>query len=110
MIPKQFLLRDTRYHLAVMLWAMHAAVQAAEPKHYNPNIELPESPGKALVLRSCTQCHELAGLAAYKGYWNRDKWKELVVGMVKHGAALKPAEQDTVTDYLTRHFGPDAPP
>ncbi|HTR01486.1 MAG TPA: hypothetical protein VMH83_15920 [Candidatus Acidoferrum sp.] len=83
-----------------------AADEAQAPHRYNPNIELPDSDGKALVLRSCTQCHELAGLAAYKGYWNRAKWKELVVGMVKHGAVLQPAEQDMVTDYLTKNFGP----
>lgn len=82
------------------------AAESPAPRRFNPNIELPEGEGKALVLRACTQCHELAGLAGYKGYWNRAKWKEMVVGMVKHGSPLVPAEQELVTDYLTQHFGP----
>lgn len=90
---------------AVLLALLAAGTQAAEPKRFNPNIELPESEGKELVLRSCTQCHELAGLSSYRGYWGRPQWKEMVVGMVKNGAVLLPQEQDIVTDYLTRHFG-----
>lgn len=94
---------------ALMLFAIAETLFAADAptqQHFNPNIELPEGEGKQLILRACTQCHELAGLAGYKGYWNRSKWKEMVVGMVKHGSALSPSEQDVVTDYLTQHFGP----
>jgi hypothetical protein len=77
-------------------------------KHYDPNIELPQSEGRELILRACTMCHELAGLAGYKGYWGLPQWKEMVTDMVKHGAVLSPAEQDIVAAYLTRHFGPSA--
>lgn len=79
---------------------------AAEGRRYDPNIDLPRSEGRELVLRACTKCHELGGLDAYRGYWNREQWLEMVVGMVKNGAELLPAEQDLVADYLTRHFGP----
>ena len=82
------------------------AALAAEPvQRFNPNIDLPDSKGRDLVLRACTKCHELGGLSAYAGYWNREQWLEMVVSMVKNGAELQPAEQETVTDYLTRHFG-----
>lgn len=74
-------------------------------KHFNPNIELPDSEGKAVVLRACTKCHELAGLSAYKGYWSRDQWKELVESMVKNGAELVPDDVEVVSNYLARHFG-----
>lgn len=73
-----------------------------------PNIDLPATEGRDLVLRGCTSCHELGGLSAYKGYWNRAQWKAMVEDMVKNGAPLEPAEQDIVADYLTRHFGPGA--
>ncbi|MDR2214007.1 MAG: hypothetical protein LBE21_10340, partial [Pseudomonadales bacterium] len=59
-------------------------------KRYDPNIELPESEGRTLVLRACTMCHELGGLAAYKGYWGLPQWSEMVTGMVKNGAVLSP--------------------
>ena len=97
-----------RLGVLALFWLLCRPLAAAEaPAHrFDPKIALPDTEGKALVLRACTQCHELAGLAAYKGYWTRTQWKDMVVGMVKHGAPLLPAEQDTVADYLTRHFGP----
>jgi hypothetical protein len=76
-------------------------------RHFDPNIDLPESAGRELVLRACTKCHELAGLEAYKGYWGLAQWQAMVEDMVKNGALLQPAEQHMVADYLTRHFGPD---
>lgn len=79
---------------------------AAADRRYDPNIDLPQSEGRELVLRACTKCHELGGLDAYRGYWNREQWMEMVVGMVKNGAELLPAEQEVVAAYLTRHFGP----
>ncbi len=75
-------------------------------KHFDPNIDLPDSEGRELVLRACTRCHELGGLSAYKGYWGLAQWKEMVEGMVKNGAVLRADEQDIVAAYLTRHFGP----
>jgi hypothetical protein len=81
--------------------------EAMPAKHFDPNIDLPESSGRELVLRACTKCHELGGLSAYKGYWGLPQWKAMVEGMVKNGAVLLPAEQDAVAEYLTRHFGPD---
>lgn len=89
-----------------------SACQAADTegtatrRRYDPNIDLPQSEGRELVLRACTNCHELGGLDAYRGYWNREQWMEMVVGMVKNGAVLLPAEQEVVATYLTRHFGP----
>jgi hypothetical protein len=92
-----------------MLSAAVAASQneAMTARHFDPNIDLPESSGRELVLRACTRCHELGGLSAYKGYWGRPQWKAMVEDMVKNGAVLLPAEQDVVADYLTRHFGPN---
>ncbi|MDR2214523.1 MAG: hypothetical protein LBE59_01630 [Nevskiaceae bacterium] len=88
---------------AAPVWPAEAA---APQRRYDPNIELPDSDGRNLVLRSCTMCHELRGLAAYKGYWGLKQWKQMVEDMVKNGAVLSPAEQDIVAAYLTRHFGP----
>src|SRR5690606_2074107 len=98
--------------LAVVLGGSGAALaddeRPQERKRYDPQIELPESEGRDLVLRACTMCHVLGGIAGYKGYWGFEQWKEMVEAMVKHGAVLNPAEQDIVAAYLTRHFGRDA--
>jgi hypothetical protein len=77
------------------------------PKKFDPNIDLPASNGRDVVLRACTKCHELGGLAAYKDYWRLPQWKAMVEDMVKNGAELLPAEQSIVAEYLARHFGPD---
>ncbi len=70
-----------------------------------PGVELPVSEGRELVATACTKCHDLAGLEAYKGYWNRAQWFAMVASMVENGAELAPDEQEVVTDYLTRHYG-----
>ena len=85
-----------------------AADDEANARHFDPNIDLPDSTGRELVLRACTKCHDLGGLEAYKGYWGFAEWKAMVEGMVKNGALLQSAEQDIVAEYLTRHFGPDS--
>jgi hypothetical protein len=77
-------------------------------RKFDPNIDLPESTGRELVLRACTRCHELGGLAAYKDYWRFPQWKAMVEDMVKNGAVLQPDELNIVSEYLARHFGPDA--
>lgn len=88
-------------------WCLAAAPdESGIPRRYDPNIDLPESEGRELVLRACVKCHELGGLDAYRGYWGLAQWREMVVGMVKNGAELLPAEQEVVAAYLTRHFGP----
>jgi hypothetical protein len=50
-------------------------------------------------------CHDLAGIAAFKGYWNREQWAAMVATMIGHGAQLDAAEAEIVTDYLAAHFG-----
>lgn len=68
-------------------------------------IELPAGPGRALVLSACMPCHNLAGIAAFKGYWNREQWAAMVATMIGHGAKLDAAETEVVVAYLTAHFG-----
>lgn len=67
--------------------------------------DLPDGDGKALVQTACLVCHDLGGIAAFKGYWNREQWAAMVATMIEHGAQLDPAEAEIVIDYLTAHFG-----
>lgn len=68
-------------------------------------VDLPDGDGKALVQTACLVCHDLGGIAAFKGYWNREQWAAMVATMIEHGAVLDPAEAEIVIDYLTAHFG-----
>lgn len=78
-----------------------------EAEYYAPGIQLPAGDGLGLLQRACTRCHDLTGLPAYKGYWNRDRWRSMVQTMVANGAQLGESEIVILTDYLVEHFGPE---
>jgi hypothetical protein len=67
---------------------------------------LPEGEGKKLLEERCVGCHTLKPVVTLKQ--SRGAWKELVVKMVGYGAQLDHKEVDVATEYLTKHFGPDA--
>jgi hypothetical protein len=99
--------------LGLLLWALCATVQGASAGSgagypaggYPPGIELPAGEQRELVLATCTRCHDLRGLPAYKGYWNRAQWRDMVDTMKRHGAVVGPAQAEAITDYLNKHFG-----
>jgi len=84
---------------------MAAKGQSAASGPYPPGIDLPEGENRQLVLSTCTRCHDLRGVPAYKGYWNRQQWFTMVDTMVKHGAAVTPGQAGLIADYLNEHFG-----
>ena len=67
--------------------------------------ELPEGEGKKLLEKRCASCHDLKPVVSLKP--SQGAWKELVVKMVGYGAQLDNKEVDVVTEYLTKHFGPE---
>ncbi len=70
-----------------------------------PNDVLPEAPGKTLVVKACTSCHQAPQIVTKRH--TSDEWDELLAKMVARGAALTEAEQDQVFDYLVAQFGPE---
>ena len=77
-----------------------------------PNDPLPDGPGKAIIVRACTGCHD-ASQIVYKHRAPED-WQDLIGKMIDNGAQLTPEEQDAVYAYLTKNYGSkppaDAPP
>src|SRR5215510_12622394 len=69
--------------------------------------DLPEGEGKKLLEERCTSCHTLKPVVSLKQ--SQGAWKELVVKMVGYGAQLDEKEVDVLTEYLTKHFGPESP-
>lgn|SRR5271157_500796 len=67
---------------------------------------LPDVPGKDIVVRVCTKCHDPGNFT--KKRLNRDDWDDQIADMVERGAVLTPKELTAVLDYLTANFGPDA--
>ncbi|HTS25297.1 MAG TPA: PQQ-binding-like beta-propeller repeat protein [Bryobacteraceae bacterium] len=74
-----------------------AAPQIAESS------DLPEAPGKALVVRVCSDCHGVGTFAASR--MSRQEWKDVVDDMVSRGAAADAQEIRAIVDYLAAHLG-----
>ncbi|MES2605672.1 MAG: hypothetical protein V4603_12100 [Pseudomonadota bacterium] len=100
--------------LALLVIASSCSAFAAEapsdPKaianrRFDAMAQLPAGEGKDLTAIACSRCHDLAGLAAYKGYWSRAQWLAMVESMVKNGAVLDAAQMNLVTDYLNNNYG-----
>ena len=103
--------RGARRATAVLVVALasFAAVAAlsdtpAPPlAHPYPN-QLPDGEGKMLAERGCLMCHS-ATLITQQAK-DSTAWAKTVATMVKWGAPLPAAEQDTVVQYLSAHLGP----
>ena len=67
---------------------------------------LPDGPGKAEVVKYCTECHPPGNFR--KARHDKDEWADSVADMVERGAKGSPAELAAVVDYLALHFGPDS--
>lgn len=99
----------TRYGVILYFCVAVKLVTAEDVKQrsYEPGIALPSGDAQVLVFNACTICHNLNGLQAYKGYWNRQRWLTMVETMITYGAELDSVETQQVVDYLLEHFGPE---
>jgi hypothetical protein len=80
-----------------------SASQEAPPK------DLPEGPGRTLLLTACTACHDLKEVTKFRGFYTKDEWRDIVVTMVKYGAILKDEDVPVLVDYLFKNFGKKEP-
>jgi hypothetical protein len=71
----------------------------------NPSDELPDGEGKRILQASCNSCHELTEVTKFRGYYDREQWRDIIATMVEYGAELEGAEADTLADYLAKHLG-----
>jgi hypothetical protein len=74
---------------------------------FEAGVDLPESPGREILVASCLSCHQLSALPLFKEFYTRDSWRTLVLTMKEHGANVNGAEIEMLADYLARHFGPE---
>jgi len=87
--------------------ALAAAIASSSsaPRAAAPGDELPDGPGKKVLLRACTTCHDLDEVTKFKGYYTRAQWKDIVVTMRDYGAALDEAEMEPLVEYLFAALG-----
>lgn len=69
---------------------------------------LPDTPGRAAVVRVCGRCHSPERAATM--HQSRSGWEDTIVKMVKLGAEGSDEEFDAILNYLSHHFATEAPP
>jgi len=70
-----------------------------------PGDDLPEGPGKKVLVRACTTCHDLDEVVKFKGYYTKPQWRDIVVTMKEYGADVDDAEVEVLSDYLAEVLG-----
>ena len=68
-----------------------------------PAQDLPEGPGKELVAKVCTACHELTRITSKKK--TKQEWNDTVDKMAMRGAMATDDEFAMIVDYLAKNFG-----
>lgn len=98
-VPRRALIVATAALAAVLVWS------PAVPRAAGQDDELPDGPGKKVLLRACTTCHDLDEVTKFKGYYTRAQWKDIVVTMQEYGASLADGEVDLLSQYLADALG-----
>ncbi|MGI4877998.1 MAG: hypothetical protein ACRYG4_11005 [Janthinobacterium lividum] len=68
--------------------------------------ELPEGPGKSVVMENCTACHGAEVIKAKRR--SPDEWDQVVNRMLSNGAVLTDDQQNTVLTYLKKYLATSA--
>jgi len=68
-----------------------------------PAQDLPDGPGKDLVMNVCTMCHTINRIVEKK--ITKDEWNDIVDRMASKGARATDQEFDTIVNYLVKNFG-----
>ena len=88
--------------------AQNAPAGAAAPSAPAGASTLPDGPGKAIILKACTVCHDVQQATSKRG--TADDWTATVNDMLSKGADLSDDDAATVVQYLAAHFGPASNP
>lgn len=68
---------------------------------------LPPGDARALILDSCTSCHNLKVVVVARK--SQADWAKSVNDMIQRGAPVFPEEIEPMTTYLSKAFGADVP-
>jgi competence protein ComEA len=65
--------------------------------------DLPDGPGKDVVVKACTSCHDVDNIISNKH--TKEEWKAVVDTMIGYGAEITDEQSAIIVDYLTKYFG-----
>jgi competence protein ComEA len=72
------------------------------------NAALPDGPGKDVTIKVCGKCHSPEKATSL--HQSSEKWEETVSKMANMGAQATDEEFNSIVAYLSKNFGPEAPP
>lgn len=81
-----------------------AAAQATPDNHP----EMPEGPGKAITLSTCTKCHSITNVT--NQHKDKDGWTATITKMVGYGTTGTDDEFEAILTYVNKNYGLDSPP
>jgi cytochrome c5 len=64
---------------------------------------LADGPGKDVVMKLCTTCHDTDNITMAKH--TKAEWKDVVTTMVGYGAEVSDEQMEIVTTYLAKYYG-----
>lgn len=95
--------------LIVTLVASFYSISAQTTPNKTDSENLPEAPGKAVIIRACLPCHNVKVTTAKRGTGSTEEWTQVVDKMISQGAELSDDDIDLVVKYLTTYYGPNSP-
>jgi competence protein ComEA len=84
---------------------LFSTVSAQTPAAKSDNAALPDGPGKDVIKKSCSQCHDASVILTKPGHTD-DDWTDILNKMIGRGAVLSDDDGDTLLQYLSDNFGP----
>jgi hypothetical protein len=66
------------------------------------NASLPDGPGKAELIKGCTNCHDATTISGEAR--TPDAWDRVIGDMMTNGADLTPEDKTAVYAYLVKNF------
>jgi competence ComEA-like helix-hairpin-helix protein len=100
-LPHSGIITATILFAAALLCTVSAQKPAAKPD----DTALPDGPGKDVIKKSCSQCHDASVILTKPGHTD-DDWADILNKMIGRGAILSDDDGDTLMDYLSTNFGP----
>ena len=92
-------MRITNYLVALAVGAVTIASSASAQE---PG--LPDGPGKAQLMKSCTACHAISQVTEQRK--SQADWSETVEQMIARGAQVADPDVPVIVAYLAKNLGP----
>ena len=114
------LLASLAIGLSLVVWGMStdspvavqpvaaAAVLPMGAQAADDHPEMPNGPGKAITLQTCTKCHSITNITGQ--HKDKDGWTATITKMVGYGATGTDEDFQAILDYVTKNYGLDSPP